>query len=143
MPLVGRNCSFSSPFHKVLSENVVRHFMITYISWISKCISLSVSQMKDHLSLSYAFSRSILIVIQPFFLFFDFMECIISCIMTISSPVRLPSTKLDCSGEIKSDKIVFNLLTMQLVISLYKTLHSPIGLNHVTLCEFAVFGVEI
>jgi len=66
-------------------EQDVTQIMMTLTKQTLSSMSIYVSRIKLHLSLSYAFSKSILIAMIPFFPFFDYMQWSTSCMITILS----------------------------------------------------------
>jgi hypothetical protein len=77
-----------------------------------------VSLRKLQLTLSYAFSRSSLKTISPFFFLDLLMECSTSCKTIALSLVLLPGMKLFCKGLIIPSKKGLNLATIIFEINL-------------------------
>ena len=122
IPREGVNFFVGSPLQRILIEHVETHCIITSTRCRGSCISSMVLQIKAHLSLSYAFFKSISIAIQTLLPFLAHMEYMTSWIMFILSPVWRRGTKLDCTGKINVGRIAFSLCTMHLDMNLYRTL---------------------
>lgn len=101
----------------------------TLSSFLSKAIFLSISSRKFHSTRSYAFSRSNIETIAPFFVFNLFNMCRTSWAMIILSEVYRLGTKLACSSPVKSPISGFNRWAKILVITLIITLIKHMGQN--------------
>lgn len=101
----------------------------TLSSFLSKAIFLSISSRKFHSTRSYAFSRSNIEIIAPFFVFNLFHMCRTSWAMIILSEVYRLGTKLPCSSPVKSPISGFNRWAKILVITLIITLLKHMGQN--------------
>jgi hypothetical protein len=60
----------------------------------------------------------------------------------ILSVINLPGTKVDCSSDIISGRITFNLFANTFEAILYMTLHRLIGRNYPNSSEEATFGIS-
>lgn len=66
----------------------------------------------------------------------------ISCERIMPSMICLPSTYLECSGEMSSDKRGFNLFAMTLEMNFYMTLHRAINLDLSGVIESSSLGIR-